>query len=129
MFKYTSSKRRAKENLHPLLDDGGNIVTKDEKRSEVLNAFFASVANSEDYPVVQRVPSPLNRKTVMGSRKKAPITQREMVSDLLNHSEMKKSTGQISQGSLGSWQSCSPNHFPSSTSSFTSPVRSQLTGI
>ncbi|KAK4818898.1 hypothetical protein QYF61_021583 [Mycteria americana] len=45
-FKYISSKRRAKENLQPLADGGGNTVTKDEEKAEVLNAFFASVFNS-----------------------------------------------------------------------------------
>ena len=29
-YKYINNKRRAKENRHPLLDAGGNIVTKDE---------------------------------------------------------------------------------------------------
>ncbi|KAK4807164.1 hypothetical protein QYF61_024284 [Mycteria americana] len=33
-FKYISSKRRAKENLQPLVDGGGNTVTKDEEKAE-----------------------------------------------------------------------------------------------
>lgn len=37
--KYTYSKRRTKESLHPLLDVVGNITTKDEEDAEVLNAF------------------------------------------------------------------------------------------
>ncbi|KAK4823601.1 hypothetical protein QYF61_003801 [Mycteria americana] len=45
-FKYISSKRRAKENLQPLVDGGGNTMIKDEEKAEVLNAFFASVFNS-----------------------------------------------------------------------------------
>ncbi|KAK4821440.1 hypothetical protein QYF61_020023 [Mycteria americana] len=50
-YKYTTNKRRAKENLHPLLDTGRNIVTKDEKKADGLNAFFASVFNSKtSYP-------------------------------------------------------------------------------
>ena len=40
-YKYINSKRRAMENLHPLLDAEGN------SRAEELNAFVASVANSK----------------------------------------------------------------------------------
>ena len=46
-YKYINSKRRARENLHPLLDAEGNMVTKDQEKAEVLNAFVASVANSK----------------------------------------------------------------------------------
>ncbi|PKU33451.1 contactin-associated 3 [Limosa lapponica baueri] len=34
-YKYISNKRRTKENLHPLTDEGVNIVTKDEEKAEV----------------------------------------------------------------------------------------------
>ena len=46
-YKYINSKRRARENLHPLLDTKGNLVTKDQDKAEELNAFVASVANSK----------------------------------------------------------------------------------
>ena len=46
-YKYISNKRRVKENLHPLRDAGGNLVTKDEEKAEVLNAFLVSVFNSK----------------------------------------------------------------------------------
>jgi len=46
-YKYLNNKWRAKENLHPLLDVGGNIATKDEEKAEVLNAIFVSVFNSK----------------------------------------------------------------------------------
>jgi len=46
-YKYIGNKKRAKENLHPLLDVRGNIVNKDEEKVEVLKAFFASVFNSQ----------------------------------------------------------------------------------
>lgn len=36
-----TSKGRIKENLHSVLDVKGNVVTKDEDKAEVLNAFFA----------------------------------------------------------------------------------------
>jgi len=32
-YKYISKKRQANENLHPLLDAGGNLVTKDEEKA------------------------------------------------------------------------------------------------
>ena len=46
-----NGKRRAKENLHPLLDAGGNMTTEDKEEAEVLNAFFISVFTSQTtYP-------------------------------------------------------------------------------
>ena len=41
--KYINNKKSTKESLHPLLDERGNIATKDEENAEILNAFFASV--------------------------------------------------------------------------------------
>lgn len=40
-YKYINEKRRTKENLSQLLDVGGNTVTRDEEKAELLNAFFA----------------------------------------------------------------------------------------
>ena len=82
-YKYIIINRRVKENLHPLLDVGGNLVTKDEEKAEVLHAVFASVTVPE---VVLWTPNPLNRE-----QKETPKIQGEMVSDLLCHVDTHKS--------------------------------------
>ncbi|KAK4821235.1 hypothetical protein QYF61_016534 [Mycteria americana] len=88
-YKYLSNKRRAKENLHPLLDAGGKIVTKDEEKAEVLHAFFASVFNSQTSCSPGTQPPELEDKD--GDQNEAPIIQGEMVSDLLHHLDTHKS--------------------------------------
>ncbi|KAK4828821.1 hypothetical protein QYF61_000878 [Mycteria americana] len=90
-FKYISSKRRAKENLQPLVDRGGNTVTKDEEKAEVLNAFFASLFNSRDNCSLGTQPPESEDRD--GDQTGAPIIQGEMVSDLLHHLDTHKSMG------------------------------------
>ena len=46
-YKYIKNKKRAKENLHSLLDARANIANKDGEKAEVLDAFFVSVFNSQ----------------------------------------------------------------------------------
>jgi len=71
--------KRAKENLHPLLDEGGNIATKDEEKAEVLNAFFASVFSSQTgYP---QGSDPLVLEYREAEQNKPPIIQEEAVND------------------------------------------------
>ncbi|KAK4826013.1 hypothetical protein QYF61_003786 [Mycteria americana] len=90
-FKYISSKRRAKENLQPLLDGGRNAVTKDEEKAEVLSAFFASVFNSRaNCSLGTQPPKSEDRDRDQNG---APIIQGEMVSDLLHHLDTHKSMG------------------------------------
>jgi len=42
-FKYISSKQKTKENVGPLLNEVGVLVTEDTEKAELLNAFLASV--------------------------------------------------------------------------------------
>ncbi|KAF1484195.1 hypothetical protein FQV17_0002995, partial [Megadyptes antipodes antipodes] len=90
-YKYISDKKRAKENLHPLLDAGGNVVTEDEEKAEVLNAFFASVFNRQtSYPQGTWPPELEDRD---GEQDEPPIIQEEAVNDLLCHLDAHKSMG------------------------------------
>jgi len=68
-YKYIRNRRRPKENLHPLLDAGGNTVTKGEEKTEVLHACFSSVIVR---PVHLGVANTLSWKTGTGSRMKPP---------------------------------------------------------
>ncbi|KAF1472578.1 Ankycorbin, partial [Megadyptes antipodes antipodes] len=90
-YKYINDKKRAKENLHPLLDAGGNIVTEDEEKAEVLHAFFASVFNRQTgYPQRTQPPELEDRD---GEQDEPPIIQEEAVNDLLRHLDAHKSMG------------------------------------
>ncbi|KAM7160392.1 uncharacterized protein RBU57_010555 [Macrochelys suwanniensis] len=43
-FRYVSNKKKVKESVGPLLNEGGNLVTENVENTNVLNAFFASVS-------------------------------------------------------------------------------------
>ncbi|KAF1468861.1 hypothetical protein FQV17_0013719, partial [Megadyptes antipodes antipodes] len=90
-YTYIDDKKRAKETLHPLLDAGGDIVTEDEEKAEVLNACFASVFNRQtSYPQGTRPPELEDRD---GEQDERPIIQEEAVNDLLCHLDAHKSMG------------------------------------
>ncbi|GAB0194936.1 hypothetical protein GRJ2_001958900 [Grus japonensis] len=42
-YRYVSEKRRTRENVGPLRNETGDLVTQDMEKAEVLNNFFASV--------------------------------------------------------------------------------------
>ncbi|GAB0208703.1 mitochondrial enolase superfamily member 1 [Grus japonensis] len=49
-FKYISSKRTTRENVGPLLNEVGALVTEDTEKAELLNAAFASVFTAKASP-------------------------------------------------------------------------------
>jgi len=90
-YKYINHKKKAKENLHPLLDVGENIANKDEEKAEVLNGFFVSVFNSQTGYSQGSQPPVLEDRD--GEQNKTPIIQEEAVNDMLCHLNAYKSIG------------------------------------
>jgi len=90
-YKYINSKRRARENLHPLLDAEGNLVTKDRDKAEVLNASLASVFNGKTcYSLGTQL---LTLVDGDGEQKRPCMIHDEMILDLLQKLDTHKSTG------------------------------------
>jgi len=82
-YKCINNRKRAKVNLHSLLDVRGIIVNKDEEKADVLNAFFTSVFGSQTGYSEDSQPPVLEDRE--GERKKSPINQKEAINNLLCH--------------------------------------------
>ncbi|CAM4699944.1 unnamed protein product, partial [Caretta caretta] len=86
-FRYVSNKKKVKESVGPLLNEGGNLVTEDVEKANVLNAFFASVFTN-------KVSS---QTTVLGSTAwgggDQPSVEKEEVRDYLEKLDVHKSMG------------------------------------
>ena len=90
-YKHINSKRKARENLHPLLDAEGYLVTKGRDKAEVLNALFASVFNNKTcYSLGTQPPALVDRD---GEQNKPFMIHEEIVLDLLRKLDAYKSMG------------------------------------
>ncbi|CAM4583475.1 unnamed protein product [Lepidochelys kempii] len=86
-FRYVRNKKKVKETVGPLLNEGGNLVTEDVEKANVLNAFFASVFTN-------KVSS---QTTALGSTAwgggDQPSVEKEVVQDYLETLDEHKSMG------------------------------------
>ncbi|KAK4823940.1 hypothetical protein QYF61_008326 [Mycteria americana] len=123
-FKYISSKRRAKENLQPLVDRGGNRVTKDEEKAEVLNAFFASVFNSRANCSLGTQPLELEDRD--GDQNGAPIIQGEMQSWLTGEVPADWRLANVTPIFKKGWKEDPGNHRPVSLTSVPGKLMEQI---
>lgn len=46
LLKYVNSKRRNKENIGPLFDEGVHLTNRDVDKRDIFNAFFTSNFNT-----------------------------------------------------------------------------------
>ncbi|CAM5082368.1 unnamed protein product [Natator depressus] len=86
-FKYVSNKKKVKESVGPLLNEGGNLVTEDVEKANVLNAFFAFVFRNK----VSSQTTALGSTAWGGSDQ--PSVEKEVVRDYLEKLDVHKSMG------------------------------------
>ncbi|CAM4553989.1 unnamed protein product [Caretta caretta] len=86
-FRYVGNKKKAKESVGPLLNEGGNLVTEDVEKANVLNAFFASVFTNK---VSSQTAALGNTAWGVGGQ---PSVEKEVVRDYLEKLDMHKSMG------------------------------------
>ena len=80
-FNYISSKRKARDNVGPLLNEAGVLVTEDAENVELLNAFFASVFSAKTGP--QECQAPEVREEAY-KEDDFPLVEESSVRDLLS---------------------------------------------
>lgn len=72
-YKCMNSKRRAKENVYPLLDAVGNMTTEVKEKAEVLSTFFTFAFNCQtSYPWGTQPP---DLEVWVGEQNKPPTIQ------------------------------------------------------
>ncbi|CAM4604369.1 unnamed protein product [Caretta caretta] len=86
-FRYVSNKKKVKESVGPLLNEGGNLVTKDVEKANVLNAFFAFVFTNK----VSSQTTALGNTAWGGDDQ--PSVEKEVVRDYLEKLDVHKYMG------------------------------------
>ena len=89
-FNYISSKRKTRENVGPLLNEAGVLVTEDAEVAELLNAFFASVFTAKGGPQESQAPEVREEAC---RRDDLPSVEEDCVRDHLSDLDVHKSMG------------------------------------
>jgi len=89
-FKYISSNQKTRENVGPLLNKMGALVTEDTEKAKLLNAFFASVFPAEAGPQASQ---PLEVREKAWRKENLPLIEEDQVRDHLSKLGTHKSMG------------------------------------
>ncbi|GAB0204370.1 hypothetical protein GRJ2_002902600 [Grus japonensis] len=86
-FRYINNKQKQKENIGPLLNRRGELVTNNAEKAEVLNISFTSVSTSTVGPPA------LGTKIQVDANTDPPSVKEELVCELLQELDPYKSMG------------------------------------
>jgi len=89
-FSYISSKRKARGNVGPWLNDVGVLVTDNVEKAELLNAFFASVFSAKTGPWESQAP---DVREEAHREDDFPLVEEDCVRDRLSYLNAHKSMG------------------------------------
>jgi len=89
-FNYISSKRKARDNVGPLLNEAGALVTDDTEKAELLNACFASVFTPKAGPQASQS---LEVREEAWRKEDLPLVEEDCVRDHLRKLDAHKSMG------------------------------------
>jgi len=89
-FKCISSKGKMRENVGPLLNEVGALVTEDAEKAELLNTFFASVFSAKAGPQESQAPEV---REEAHREDDFPLVEKDCVRDHLSYLNTHKSMG------------------------------------
>ncbi|GAB0209907.1 hypothetical protein GRJ2_003456400 [Grus japonensis] len=87
-YRYVSDKRRMRENVGPLRNETGDLVTQDMEKAEVLNDFFASVFTGKSLSHTAQVTEGRD-----GENAEPPTVGEDQVQEYLRNLKVHKSMG------------------------------------